>query len=248
MSDGSSTDFRFRPKWRDEGALAARGGGDRRRASRVSLAMQRSFMLLAALVVSGCARHAYSAPAAVSAAPPPRVVLAGSTSAAAMGAASVSSMEAVDYLLARGMLLPVAGMSLNHLQDTFDEGRDAGRSHKALDILAPRGTPVLSADSGRILRISVSTLGGNTVYATDPLGRIVYYYAHLDAYQRGLVQGTLVARGDTLGFVGTTGNAPKDTPHLHFQVMRMPADGKYWVGEPINPYPLLLLTHESVRQ
>ena len=212
--------------------------------------MHRSLILLAALAVSGCARHAYSAPAPtpVSAARTTGVVLAGSTSAVAMGAASVSSVEAVDYLLARGILLPVAGITSDHLQDTFDEGRDAGRSHRALDILAPRGTPVLSADSGRILRISVSSLGGNTVYATDPLGRIVYYYAHLDGYQSGLTQGAPVARGDTLGFVGTTGNAPKDTPHLHFQVMRMPRDGKYWDGEPINPFPLLLLTHESGRQ
>ncbi|CAN5922788.1 M23 family metallopeptidase [soil metagenome] len=212
--------------------------------------MQRFLILLtgfAALLTSGCARQVYSAPAPVPAAPAPRVVLAGSTTAA-MGAASVSSMEAVDYLLARGILLPVAGVTTSRLQDTFDEGRDAGRSHRALDILAPRGTPILSADSGRILRISVSSLGGNTIYATDPLGRIVYYYAHLDAYQPGLSQGAAVARGDTLGFVGTTGNAPKDTPHLHFQVMRMPRDGKYWDGEPINPYPLLLLTHESARQ
>ena len=212
--------------------------------------MFRPLVLLLALAASGCARHVYSAAPAPAAAAPaaPRVVLAGSTNAASIGAASVSSAEAVDYLLARGILLPVAGMTASRLQDTFDEGRDAGRSHRALDILAPRGTPILSADSGRILRISVSTLGGNTIYATDPLGRIVYYYAHLDAYQPGLTQGAAVARGDTLGFVGTTGNAPKDTPHLHFQVMRMPRDGKYWDGEPINPYPLLLLTHESVRQ
>jgi murein DD-endopeptidase MepM/ murein hydrolase activator NlpD len=212
--------------------------------------MQRQLILLAALATSGCARHVYSAapvPAPATAAPA-RVVLAGSSTNAPIGAASVSSAEAVDYLLARGMLLPVAGVTKAHLQDTFDEGRDAGRSHRALDILAPRGTPILSADSGRILRISVSSLGGNTIYATDPLGRIVYYYAHLDAYQPGLTQGAAVARGDTLGFVGTTGNAPKDTPHLHFQVMRMPRDGKYWDGEPINPYPLLLLTHESARQ
>ena len=77
------------------------------------------------------------------------------------------------------------------------------------------------------------------MYATDPLGRVVYYYAHLDAYQPGLAEGATIARGDVLGIVGTTGNAPKDTPHLHFQVMRMPADGKYWDGEAINPYPAL---------
>jgi murein DD-endopeptidase MepM/ murein hydrolase activator NlpD len=159
----------------------------------------------------------------------------------------VSSTEAVDYLLARGMIIPVAGASVSQLRDTFDEGRDGGRVHRALDIMAPRGTPVLSADSGRILRISNSPLGGNTIYATDPLGRVVYYYAHLDSYQPGLTQGGVVARGDTLGFVGTTGNAPKDTPHLHFQVMRMPSDGKYWDGEPINPYPLILLSHDVVR-
>ena len=211
--------------------------------------MYRPLVILLVLAASGCARHAYSAaPAPVpAAAAPARVVLAGSATGASIGASSVSSVEAVDYLMARGMLLPVAGVTTAHLQDTFDEGRDAGRSHRALDILAPRGTPILSADSGRILRISVNALGGNTIYATDPLGRIVYYYAHLDAYQTGLVQGALVARGDTLGFVGTTGNAPKDTPHLHFQVMRMPRDGKYWDGEPINPYPLLLLSHELVR-
>jgi murein DD-endopeptidase MepM/ murein hydrolase activator NlpD len=208
--------------------------------------MRRSLVLLLALVTSGCARHVYSAPAP-GAAPAPRVVLAGSTAGAPDAATSVSSAEAVDYLLARGIFIPVAGATLSQLHDTYDEGRDGGRVHRALDIMAPRGTPVLSADSGRILRISVSSLGGNTIYATDPLGRVVYYYAHLDGYQPGLAQGALVARGDTLGFVGTTGNAPKDTPHLHFQVMRMPPDGRYWDGDPINPYPLILLTHDSVR-
>ena len=208
--------------------------------------MRRSLIVLVALVVSGCARHAYSpsAPAPASAA---RVVLAGSAASTSAALTSVSSAEAVDYLLARGIFIPVAGVTMSQLYDTFDEGRDGGRVHRALDIMAPRGTPVLSADSGRILRISTGALGGNTIYATDPLGRVVYYYAHLDGYQPGLAQGALLARGDTLGFVGTTGNAPKDTPHLHFQVMRMPPDGKYWDGDPINPYPLILLTHDSVR-
>lgn len=203
--------------------------------------MRRSVLLLLALSVSGCARQAYSsAPAPAQ----PRVVSSPARAVAVVD--PVSSTEAVDYLLARGILIPVAGASLSQLHDTFDEGRDGGRVHRALDILAPRGTPVLSADSGRILRVSVNSLGGNTIYATDPLGRVVYYYAHLDAYQPGLTQGAAVARGDTLGFVGTTGNAPKDTPHLHFQVMRMPSDGKYWDGEPINPFPIILLSHDSV--
>jgi murein DD-endopeptidase MepM/ murein hydrolase activator NlpD len=204
--------------------------------------------LALALACGACARQRLvapaSAPAPAATSSAPRVVLAG----AAIGRSAVSGAEAVNYILARGMAIPVAGMTMAQLQDTFDEGRSSGRVHRALDILAPRGTPVLAADSGRVLRMSVNSLGGNTIYAADPLGRVVYYYAHLDAYRTGLAQGATIARGDTLGFVGTTGNAPKDTPHLHFQVMRMPPDGKYWDGEPINPYPLFLLTRDAARQ
>jgi murein DD-endopeptidase MepM/ murein hydrolase activator NlpD len=210
--------------------------------------MQKTAALFLALACAACARQRVAtipAPASASR-EAPRVVLAGSAST--LGRASLSSADAaVEYILSRDMLVPVAGTSVKQLEDTFDEGRDGGRVHRALDILAARGTPVLAADSGRILRVKYNTLGGNTIYAIDPLGRIVYYYAHLDAYRRGLTEGAVVARGDTLGFVGTTGNAPKDTPHLHFQVMRMPADGKYWDGEAINPYPLFLLTHAAAR-
>ena len=202
--------------------------------------MRHSFLsLLLALAAGACTRQLAVAPvpAAVPAAnTAPRVVLAGS----ALGRSGVSGTATVDYIVTRGMTIPVAGKSLDQLLDTFDEGRSSGRIHRALDILAPRGTPVLAADSGRVLRMSVNALGGNTIYATDPLGRVVYYYAHLDAYQPGLAQGAAIARGDTLGFVGTTGNAPKDTPHLHFQVMRMPDDGRWWTGIPVNPRPLFV--------
>jgi murein DD-endopeptidase MepM/ murein hydrolase activator NlpD len=204
--------------------------------------MRRPLALLLVLATSACSRHVYSAPAP---APPPRAAV--TSAAPPVLRTDVSTTEAVDYLMAHGMEIPVAGATVQQLHDTFDDGREGGRVHRALDIMAPRGTPVLSADDGRILRVSTNALGGNTIYATDPLGRVVYYYAHLDAYQPGLAQGATVARGDTLGFVGTTGNAPKDTPHLHFQVMRMPPDGKYWDGDPINPYPLILLTHDAVR-
>jgi peptidoglycan LD-endopeptidase LytH len=208
--------------------------------------MRRLLALALALSSAACSRtliNPYPTPVTAAPAPARPVVLAGAP--AALGRGAVSAEEAVDYLLERGMAIPVAGKTVNQLQDTFDEGRDGGRVHRALDILAARGTAVLAADSGRVLRVSENRLGGNTVYATDPLGRVVYYYAHLDAYQPGLVQGMTIARGDTLGFVGTTGNAPKDTPHLHFQVMRMPADGKYWDGEAINPYPLFLLEYAA---
>jgi murein DD-endopeptidase MepM/ murein hydrolase activator NlpD len=208
--------------------------------------MRRKPALLSALALAACARQPIRTTSAPQPAPAaaPRVVLAGAPTSS-LGHSAVSGSEAVDYLLSRGMAIPVAGMTMRRLQDTFDEGRDGGRVHRALDILAPRGTPVLAADSGRILKVKFNALGGNTIYAVDPQGRIVYYYAHLDAYRPGLAEGQTVARGDTLGFVGTTGNAPKDTPHLHFQVMRMPADGRYWDGEPINPYPLFLLTTQA---
>lgn len=131
-------------------------------------------------------------------------------------------------------------MDRAQLDDTFDDTRDGGaRRHQALDILAPRGTPVLSAQDGRILRLSRSSKGGITIYATDLNEHFVFYYAHLDRYHSGLYAGRPLVRGDTLGYVGTSGNAPKNTPHLHFQMMRMPANKKYWNGEPINPFPLL---------
>ena len=145
-----------------------------------------------------------------------------------------------EYLRERQIIVPVAGAGPGAIEDSFDSPRDGGRTHRAIDILAPRGTPILAADDGRILRLSSNSLGGITVYAIDPGGRIVYYYAHLDHYHPGLSAGMTIAKGDTLGYVGTTGNAPKDTPHLHFQIMRWPQDGKYWYGDPIDPYPLLI--------
>lgn len=154
--------------------------------------------------------------------------------------ATLGSAEAdVDYLRSRRLLLPVAGIRPEQLIDSFEEPRDGSRRHHAIDILAPRGTPVLAADDGRVLRVSWNNAGGNTVYATDSESRLVYYYAHLDHYHTGLVAGMTLTKGDTIGFVGTTGNAPKDIPHLHFQVMRMPHDSKYWNGEPIDPFSVL---------
>jgi murein DD-endopeptidase MepM/ murein hydrolase activator NlpD len=151
-----------------------------------------------------------------------------------------TSAEAdVEYVKARRLVLPVAGIHSDQLTDSFDEPRDGSRRHHAIDILAPRGTPVLAADDGHVLRVSWNSAGGNTVYATDAESRVVYYYAHLDHYHEPLSPGMPLTKGDTIGFVGTTGNAPKDIPHLHFQIMRMPHDGKYWNGEAINPFSIL---------
>lgn len=174
-----------------------------------------------------------SKPATVAATPAAPIRPAASDSNAA-------ELSDADYLWTRNLVVPVAGADMSKVYDSFDAERDGGeRVHRALDILAPRGTPILAADDGKILRMSTNRLGGITMYTVDPANRIVYYYAHMDHYNDAMSPGRSIVRGDTLGFVGTTGNAPKDTPHLHFQIMRWPSNGKYWSGEPIDPFDYL---------
>jgi murein DD-endopeptidase MepM/ murein hydrolase activator NlpD len=140
----------------------------------------------------------------------------------------------------RPLIMPVAGIDPSSIHDMFDEMRGGStRRHDALDILAPRGTAVVAADDGMVKKLFTSVPGGLTVYEFDPDQRYCYYYAHLDAYAPGLHEGQLLHRGDLVGYVGTTGNAPKDTPHLHFAVIRLDPDKRWWTGTPINPYPLL---------
>ena len=136
-----------------------------------------------------------------------------------------------------GLAIPVAGIRPGDLVDTFDDARSEGRIHDAIDIMAPRGTPVVSAAPGTVARLFASERGGLTVYVQD--GRTVYYYAHLDAYAAGLAAGQTVGRGDALGTVGSTGNASPDGPHLHFAVWIAPSADRFWEGENVNPYPLL---------
>lgn len=163
---------------------------------------------------------------------------------AALDAPAVLHPEVTEahlaYLQSRHLLIPVPGVRGSELPNTFDEARaDGARRHDAIDILAPRGTPVLSVDAGRIARIDTSDRGGLSLYATDPSGRFVYYYAHLDAYRRGLRDGQPLARGDTIGFVGTTGNAPPGTPHLHFAISLLGDPRRWWDGTAVNPWLLL---------
>ena len=158
---------------------------------------------------------------------------------AAPDADAAADADGHGYLRARALIVPVEGVSPARIPDTFDAPRGRSRTHRAIDILAPRGTPVLSADDGRVLRVARNKAGGLTVYATDDGERLVYYYAHLDRYAEGLEEGMKLAKGAVIGYVGTTGNAPKDTPHLHFQVMRREPDKRYWEGTPIDARPFL---------
>ncbi|MCU0622978.1 MAG: peptidoglycan DD-metalloendopeptidase family protein [Gemmatimonadaceae bacterium] len=141
------------------------------------------------------------------------------------------------YLRTRRLMVPVDGRGILDVEDTFDHARSGARVHRAVDVRAPRGTPVLAADDGRVLAIKSNALGGLVVYCTDPANKLVYYYAHLDRYAPGLAEGQAVRQGDVLGFVGTTGNAPPDVPHLHFQVMRLADPARYWDGPALDPRP-----------
>jgi len=133
---------------------------------------------------------------------------------------------------------PLSGIDRSVLRDNFDDRRGK-RRHGALDIMAPRGTPVVAVDDGAVAKMYHHPLGGNTLYQVDPRQERVYYYAHLDGYAKGLREGATVKRGDVVGFVGSTGNAPERAPHLHFAIFRLGADKRWWKGEPVNPYPLL---------
>jgi len=134
--------------------------------------------------------------------------------------------------------MPIDGLAPGALRDTFGATRVAGE-HEALDIAAPRGTPVRAVDDGRIAKLFRSVPGGITVYQFDPTERFAYYYAHLDRYADDLREGASVHAGDVIGYVGTTGNAPPNAPHLHFAIFRLGPERRWWRGTPINPYPIL---------
>lgn len=158
----------------------------------------------------------------------------------AQGAGEAATVaEDGSNLLARRMLqLPVDGVRPEALVDTFTDAR-TGRGHEAIDIAAPRGTPVRAVDDGTLVKLFTSRRGGLTLYQFAPGGELSYYYAHLDRYADGLREGMPLRRGDLIGYVGSTGNAPVDAPHLHFAVFRVGLDKRWWKGQAINPYPAL---------
>ena len=139
----------------------------------------------------------------------------------------------------RHLMLPVQGLEAGDLRDTFDEMRGGSRRHEALDILAPRNAPVLAVEDGRVAKLFLSDAGGMTIYQFDPTETYAYYYAHLERYADGLKDGDRVQRGQVIGYVGTSGNAPRDTPHLHFAIFRLTDEKRWWQGTAIDPYPIL---------
>jgi murein DD-endopeptidase MepM/ murein hydrolase activator NlpD len=179
--------------------------------------------------------------ATTTAAPPTPTALTADTLGPPAAVEDSNAVQPTPDELARlssELIIPVAGVQSKDLLDTFAEARGV-RRHNALDILAPRSTPVLSAADGRIQKLYTSQAGGLMVYASDPANRFVLMYAHLDRYADGLRDSAEVRRGDTIGFVGTTGNAPPDVPHLHFAIARTTNVARWWTGMPVDPRPLL---------
>jgi peptidoglycan LD-endopeptidase LytH len=172
---------------------------------------------LALLVMAACSRHTP---------PPPRPAPPPPPAEAPVPGGSL-------------LIIPVVGVHPHQLRDSYNDPRSAGRRHWAIDIAAPRGTPVLAAADGTILKLHQGNLGGNAIYQLDADGQTRYYYAHLDGYARGLAEGQPVYQGQVIGYVGDTGNAGRGNYHLHFSIAILDDVRRWWEGININPYPIL---------
>jgi len=150
-----------------------------------------------------------------------------------------ASTESPSPLAGRALLIPVRGVRAEQLRDTYHDGRSEGREHLAIDIPAPRGTPVLAAADGRVIKLHSGSRGGTALYQLDPDGRTRYYYAHLDGYADGITEGAVVRRGEVIGYVGDTGNAGPGNYHLHFSIAILSDPHRWWEGENLDPYPVL---------
>lgn len=144
-----------------------------------------------------------------------------------------------SYVGRLNLAVPVKGVKREQLLDTFEDARSEGRFHDAIDIPAPAGTPVIAAAEGEIIKLFQSDRGGITIYQASVDKKLVFYYAHLQGYAEGLVAGKRVWQGETIGYVGDTGNAGTGNYHLHFSIMITNDPKRYWEGTNINPYPLL---------
>jgi murein DD-endopeptidase MepM/ murein hydrolase activator NlpD len=149
-----------------------------------------------------------------------------------------SESDATAHLRRQNLHLPVAGIAVDDLHSSFTEKRGGSRQHEAIDILAPRNTPVHAVDDGCIARLFESKAGGITLYQFDPTLTYTYYYAHLERYADEIEEGDALRRGQVIGYVGTSGNAPPGTPHLHFAVFIMGPEKRWWQGTPIDPYEI----------
>ena len=179
-------------------------------------------LFLLVLLWSGGSLHPVRATAPVVETVPP----------ATFPSATVASRDVPD------LIVPVEGADLSRIKDTFSDSR-GGRRHQATDIMAPRGTPVLAAGDGTIEKLFLSRRGGITIYEFDPSRTWCYYYAHLDRYA-DIREGMKVRQGQTIGYVGSSGDASAEAPHLHFEISLLGSEKHWWEGTSINPHPILM--------
>ncbi|MEM6794071.1 MAG: M23 family metallopeptidase [Acidobacteriota bacterium] len=144
--------------------------------------------------------------------------------------------DEIEALRQRGLLVPVEGVARSELRGSFGAPRGQ-RKHLGLDILAPRGTPVVAVESGTIARVWTGRLAGRALHLVSSDGRYLYFYAHLEGYARGLRAGREVRAGEVLGFIGDTGNAT--TPHLHFGIRSADRGDGRGQGPALDPYRVL---------
>jgi murein DD-endopeptidase MepM/ murein hydrolase activator NlpD len=138
------------------------------------------------------------------------------------------------------LVIPVSGVQKTALTETWGDARgDGTRAHHAIDILAPRGTPVVAAAAGTVEKIFESENGGHTIYIRRADPAWVDYYAHLDAYAPGLAEGAKVGQGQLIATVGSTGDASPEAPHLHYEIKHMGPGEKWHQGTEVDPYPIL---------
>jgi len=169
--------------------------------------------------------------------PPPSLIQSGPL--IVESAPSVVQPETQITQIEKPLIIPVAGVRPDQLLDTFTDSRSEGRTHDAIDIMAPAETPVLAAADGQIQKLWLSERGGTSIYQLSADQKMIFYYAHLARYADGLTEGKQVRQGETIAYVGDTGNAGTGNYHLHFSIAIVSDPNRYWEGTNVNPYPLL---------
>lgn len=148
---------------------------------------------------------------------------------------ATQAAKAIIELRAKKLEIPIDGFDISKVKGSFYETHN-GVMHGAADMLAPRNTPIHAVENGKIAKLFNSKRGGLTIYQYDPSGKFVYYYAHLEKYAPNIHDGDSVKKGEVIGFVGTSGNAPPNTPHLHFSIGLGDGLKKWWVTSSVDPY------------
>ncbi len=236
---------RFGPSLKPSSAIRRRL--PRRQATEIVFAATCGFLaglVAMALVMMAFLGVSAPAPGRSSAVPSPAAPAAESaapvTDVTAQSAEKVALVrQAEEDLKARRLEVPIPGVDREALPDSFDDRRSGPRPHAAMDLPAPKHTPVVAVEDGTIARLYEGTESGIAVYQYDPSGAYAYYYAHLDRYADGLEKGQPVKRGQVIGYVGTTGNAPAGTPQLHFAILALDDARRWWNGTPVDPLAVL---------